>query len=132
MRLKSILAAGLLMSALAATEAHATPQCTLTIEPGSFIPLGWAFSFRIDMFDFGPFPPGLFKVLFFGTKNGVVDTPSGGEEYPTRFHFGTLELTGYINPATGGLTGDYTRTAVLFYEDGSLYCVSNQVAVTLQ
>ena len=132
MKLKSILAAGLLMSALAAADAHATPVCTLTVNPGSFIPLGWAFSYHIEALDFGPWPPGQFTIKFFGTKNGVVDTPSDGEIYPRTFPLAIMDLTGYLNPATGGFTGDYTRVAVLFDPNGNVYCVTNQVSLTLQ
>jgi hypothetical protein len=131
MKLKSILAVGLLMSAFASVEAHAA-DCSLTVNPGSFIPRGWAYSYGIDMSDFGPLPPGPFTVVFYGTKNGVADIPPGGETYPGAFPWGHIDLTGYLNPSSGGLTGNYTRYAVIYDPNHAVYCVTNQIAVTLQ
>lgn len=132
MKLRSILAAGLLVSALASGDARADELCSLTVNPMSFIPLGWFFSYGIDMQSFSPIPPGQFTVVFFGTKNGVADIPATGETYPRTFPIGHLELTGYQNPGSGGFTGNYTRYAAIYYETGSLYCVTNQVSLTLQ
>ena len=133
MKLKSILVVSLLTSALASIDAHADAVCELTVNPSSFIPRGQAYSYGIDMSDFGPFPPGAFTVVFFGTKNGVADIPPGGETYPRTFPFGGHEeLTGYVNPPSGGLTGSYTRYAVIYDQNRVPYCVTNQISVTLQ
>jgi hypothetical protein len=130
MKFKSTLAAGLLISAFASIEAHA--DCALAVNPSSYIPLGQTFSFGVDIYDFSPLPPLRFTIVFFGTKNGVVDIPPTGETYPGVFGFGHYNLTGFQNPPSGGLSGNYVRYAVLYDQNGNAWCVTNAIAVTLQ
>ena len=130
MKLKSILAVAVLMSAFASIDARA--DCKLEITPSSYIPLGQSFSFGVDIYDFGPLPPFQFTIVFFGTKNGVFDIPATGEAYPGVFGFAKYNLTGYQNPPSGGLTGNYTRFVVIFNQFNQVFCVSNTISVTLQ
>ena len=133
MKIKSVLAAGLLMSAFAAIDAHADNLCSLTINPSSYVPLGQAFSYGIEIGAFSPLPPDpRYTVVFFGTKDGVADIPPGGEPYPGVFGLGHSDLTGFVNPPSGGFTGFYLRYAVMYDPAGHVYCTTNLVAVALQ
>ncbi|WP_224369063.1 hypothetical protein [Hyalangium versicolor] len=139
MKLKSILAAAVLMSALATSEARADAYCSLNVNPGSYIPLGQVFTFTINITlrpEFSPlpayWPPTSFTVVFQGSKNGVADIPPSGEGYPGTFGYGTSVLTGYQNPPSGGLSGTYLRYAQIYDNGGRLYCVTNTVAAVLQ
>jgi hypothetical protein len=123
--------AAVLMFAFAAREASADVTCSLSVNPWPVVGVGQFFSYGIDIvnpFAFGPWPPT--TLVFFGTKNGVTDTPPGGEQAP----FGILcaghsDLTGYQNP--GGISGTYVRYAVI-YANGQFYCATNPVTVVLQ
>jgi hypothetical protein len=131
MKLKSTLAVGVLMSALVSIEARA--DCTLEIQPSSYIPLGQTFSFFVKLYDFGPPTPFHdFTLVFFGTKNGVADIPPTGEAYPGIFHLADYSLNGFQNPPQGGLSGNYTRYLVAFDQNGHVFCVSNTITATLQ
>lgn len=147
MKLTSILVAGILVSALAANDAHADNTCSLSVSPSSYIEVGQTFSFGIynrGLVWPGPFPPlgnprTPFTVVFYGSKNGVDDIPATGEEYPVTFTtLGQWTLTGYGNP--GGLSGTYLRFARIYahnpYDPSNprsyLYCTTNTVAVVLQ
>ena len=131
MKLKSILAACVVMSVFASIDAHA--DCELKIQPSSYIPLGQSFSFYVKIYDFGPPPPfHQFRLVFFGTKNGVADIPPTGEALPGVFDFADYILFGYQNPPSGGLSGNYTRYLVAYNQNGDVFCVSNTIAATLQ
>ncbi|HYH96400.1 hypothetical protein [Hyalangium sp.] len=140
MKLKSILAAVVLMSALTASDAIADANCSLNVNPSSYITLGQFFSFSINIqppgVDFSPlppyWPPTYFTVVFHGSKNGVADIPPSGEGYPGTVGYGTSVLTGFQNPPSGGISGTYLRYAQLYDNVGRLYCVTNTIAVVLQ
>jgi hypothetical protein len=142
MKLKSILAAALLLSGFTAGTASADQWCSLSVNPSPYIQPGQMFSYGIDISGQvwpGPFPPNgnpgpPFTVLFFGSKNGVADIPPSGEGYPASFGYGHSELTGYGNPAGGGIGGVYERYAVIYSNSpvvGHAYCVTNPVYVVL-
>ncbi|KFE60924.1 hypothetical protein [Hyalangium minutum] len=140
MKIKTTLAAAMLMTVLAASEAWADP-CTLTVNQSSsaYIYVGQSFTYEVNV----PYPPGpyagpmvpyyhsFFSIVFYGTKNGVEDIP-GGETYPAPLSgFGTTVLTGYGNP--GGYSGNYQRYAkVINNVNGNLICWTNVVWVYLQ
>lgn len=134
MKLKWILAACILVSAVAPLSARADSGCTLNVSPSGFIPLGDPFSFIVFIPDgFSPQPTHpAFRIVFFGTKNGVVDIPSSGEPYPATFDYGNNELTGYGNPSSGVASGTYVRYAVVYNSDGSYHCTTNPIPVILQ
>jgi hypothetical protein len=140
-KLTSILLAGLLMSLLVASDAHADDTCSLSVS-SSYVEVGHTFSFGIYNAGHvwpGPFPPlgnpgAPFTVVFRGS--GI---PAAGEEYPVTFNtLGQWTLTGYGNP--GGLSGTYLRQADIYahnpYDPSNprsyLYCTTNIVAVVLQ
>jgi hypothetical protein len=130
MKIGPVLAVGLLISVLASRDAHA--DCQLQINPSSYIPRGQFFSFGVDIQDFGPLPSYGWTIVFFGTKNGVADIPPTGEQYPGTFRVGYHDLTGFQNPPTGGLSGNYTRYVVLYTPNGQVFCVSNTISATLE
>ena len=139
MKFKLLLVAGILMSALAARDASAddATDCTLQVNPSSYVPLGQFFSYHLHIpFQcWGPQPPGgcvPLTVVFKGSKNGVADIPPSGESYPGGYSFVDWNLTGFQNPASGGFSGTYLRYAELRTPGGFLYCVTNTVAVVLQ
>ena len=118
--------------AFAAREASADVTCSLSVNPWPVIGVGQFFTFGIDINHdpnpFGPFPTT--TVVFFGTKNGVTDTPPGGENYPFPiWYVGHSDLSGYQNP--GGITGTYVRYALIFAQ-GQFLCATNPVTVVLQ
>lgn len=130
MKILLALAATLLPLALA-TEARA--ECTLAVNPSSFIPRGQSYSYHLMINDFGPRPPfPTLTVLFFGTKNGVIDTPPAGEAYPGLFGAGDFDLAGFQNPPAGGLTGDYVRFVIVKDQNGNVFCTTNLVQVFLE
>ncbi len=143
MKLKSILAAVLLLSGLAAGSASAN-TCTLSVS-SSYVPLDAPFSYSIgitrawtpwERYETWPpiepigGPP--FSVVFYGTKNGVADIPASGEQYPYTLGFGYSTLTGYANVASGGFSGSYVRYADIYDDNGSYFCSTNAVSVVLQ
>lgn len=79
----------------------------------------------------GPLP--VFTVVFYGSKNGVVDILPSGELYPGSFVMPPYhwDLTGYQNPPSGGAGGTYVRYALIYYND-TIICVTNPVTVVLQ
>ncbi|MCY1022945.1 hypothetical protein [Pyxidicoccus sp. MSG2] len=139
MNIKTILAAVVLVSALAASDSRADPSydCSLSVSPSSYILLGQSFSYDINIPFYpspGPFPPGYqgvyqrFTVVFYGP-----DLPASGETYPGTFGYWNSQLTGYQNPSTGGASGTYLRYATFYYyPTGTPYCTTNTVAVVLQ
>jgi hypothetical protein len=130
MKLTSILAAGLLMSVFAASDARADQFCSLSVSPSSYIALGEAYSFGVDIAACSGLGNPPFTVVFYGTRNGVFDTP-GGQTYPGSFGFGHSTLGGLQNPLSGGFGGDYVRYAVVYSPSG-YYCTTNAVEVELQ
>ena len=130
MKIRVSLAACILMSAFAAIEARA--DCSLDVSSG-YVRRGEPFSFQLVITDFSPLPPNPFySVVFFGTKNGVVDIPSTGEPYPGVFTDGTSVLSGFGNPLSGGFSGVYVRYAVLYDPNGQVFCVTNPIPVILE
>jgi len=130
-KLGSILAGAVLISAFAAIDARA--DCTLAVAPSPFISRGQAFGYSLDISDFSPVPAKpQFTIVFFGTKDGVRDIPLQGETFPAPAAFGHYNLTGYQNPPSGGLSGNYTRYVLIYDKDGFPFCISNTVTVTLQ
>lgn len=143
MKLKSMLAAGLLLSGVAAGSASAN-SCSLSVSSG-YVPLNAPFSYSISIVGTSPpweryetWPPiepiggPPFSVVFYGTKNGVADIPPSGEAYPYTLGFGYSTLTGYANVASGGFSGSYVRYADIYDNNGSYYCSTNAVSVVLQ
>jgi hypothetical protein len=132
MKLKLCLAAAVLISAFAAVEARA--GCHLEVRPGSFIARGFSYYYELTIWDgFGPPPlPGTVQwtVKFYGAKDGIPDIPNG-EDYPGTYDFGVHNLTGFENPLSGGLTGQYIRWAVITDQFGNT-CATNPVEVQLQ
>jgi len=135
MKFKSCLAVSMLASALVSVEARAA-ECHLEVKPSSFIARGFSYYYELLIWDgFGPgAPPGFvtFTVKFFGAKDGVIDTPPNGEDYPGSYGFGLFNLTGFENPVSGGLTGHYIRYAVITDQNGNFACMTNPVEVQLQ
>jgi len=131
MKLKLVVSTLALTCAFASIEAHAV--CNLNVSPSGYIPRGQAFSYTMDIYDFGPPPPNPFYTIkFFGTKNGVPDIPSTGEAYPGVYSFGLFNLTGFANPVAGGFSGFYVRYAVLYDPSGTVWCTSNPIPVILE
>jgi hypothetical protein len=140
MKLKSIVATGLLLSAFAAGNASAdVATCSLSVSQ-SYVPFGQNFSFNINIGYYilpGPWPPTYvparapFYVYFFGTKNGVNDIPNG-YQHPGAFGYQNSTLSGYGNPASGGFGGTYQRYAIVFDSNGRRHCTTNTVTTTLQ
>jgi hypothetical protein len=120
------------------TTAHAwSATCSLSVP--SYIAVGQLFDFTVNLRirnrpfpieyidpDFGPQPP--FYGVFYGTKDGVNDIPSG-YQHPSTFGQGSTALTGYGNP--GGLGGVYTRALVIYDANDTEVCVTNSVTTTL-
>ena len=139
MKVQSILAAGIVMSAIAVGEARADQWCQLAVNPSPFIAPGQWFSYGIDIAekpDFSPPTPGglpgpPFTVVFHGTKNGAQDIPNSGEQYPATFNYGHSDLTGYQN-ASSALSGTYLREATVLDLNGNVYCTTNTIFVVLQ
>lgn len=130
MKIKLSLAACILMSVFAAIDARA--DCSLDVSSG-YIRRGQSFSFQLGIWDFSPLPPNPFyTVVFFGTKNGVVDIPSTGESYPGVYTEGVSDLGGFGNPLSGGVSGTYVRYAVLYDSNGQVFCVTNPIPVILE
>jgi hypothetical protein len=138
MKLSLVLAVGVLLSALATSDARAD-TCTLTVNQSTYayIGLGQYFSYGVDITRApmpmpGPWPPPgppvpQFSVVFVGT--GIQ---AGGEPYPGLFPYGHSDLTGYQNPSSGGYSGVYQRQALVFNSYGFLICATNIVVVELQ
>jgi hypothetical protein len=143
MKLKSILATAILLSAFSAGTASADGNCSLSVNPSPFIQPGQYFSYGIDISQVllpGPFPPnglphGPYTVVFHGSKDGVQDIPASGETYPATFGLGHSNLTGYGNP--GNVGGVYERYATIYAanypNNGSYYptCTTNSIYVVL-
>jgi hypothetical protein len=118
---------------------NANAACSLSVNP-SYVPAGQNFSFNVTLsrqiFP-GPFPPPElrpgppFTFVFFGSKDGVNDIPTG-YQHPSTYQYGTFTLEGYGNPASGGFTGTYLRNLVIYDKFGNQYCATNTVAVVLQ
>ncbi len=134
MKLKMILVV-MLMFTFTGREASASPPanltCSLSVNPSPVVGVGVFFSYGFDItdwVDFGPLPAT--TIVFFGTKNGVTDTPPGGESYSVgSYYTGHFTMSGFQNP--GGIGGTYVRYAVL-YRAGQFYCATNPVTVVLQ
>lgn len=139
MKLHSLLTAGLLISALATSDANADSHCSLSVSSSTVAP-GQSFSYGIDIIGIGPLPSPLppnyptppFTVVFYGSKNGANDIPSSGETYPATFPFFHSDLTGYGNPSSGVAAGTYVRYANIYSSTGYYYCTTNDVQVVLQ
>lgn len=138
MKLKSILATTVLLSAFVAGSANAAYSCSLSVNPSNVVLPGHYFSYGIDMIqmpEVGPYipwgPP--FTVVFHGNKDGVQDIPASGETYPATFGPGHSNLTGYGNP--GNIGGVYERYAIIYGPSGvpgyQTYCRTNSVYVVL-
>jgi hypothetical protein len=137
MKFVSTLVQGALLSAIAVGNASAA--CSLSVSQ-DYVPFGQNFSFTVNLSPQlfpGPFPPPEqrpgppFTFVFFGTKNGVDDIPSG-YQHPGGYQYGTATLSGYGNPASGGLNGTYSRKVVVYDRLGNAYCTTNTVAIVLQ
>lgn len=136
MKIKTTLAAAMLMTVFATSEAWADP-CTLTVNQSSwaYIYVGQSFTYEVNV----PYPSGpysgpmvpyyhnFFSIVFYGT-----DIPAGGETYPAPLAgFGNSVLTGYVNP--GGLSKTYQRYAIVLNNvNGYFICATNAVWVQLQ
>ncbi len=138
MKIKLMVLSSLLSAGFAIGNAQADQFCSLSVNPQVVYP-GQAFTFDINvrsgrLFP-GPLDPGLggpFTVVFYGTKNGVVDIPAGGWVYtPKKAPYGTTTLDGFANTADGQYVGTYTRYAALVTAYGTTYCVTNEVAAVL-
>ena len=138
MKLKLILAAGMLMSVFATSDARADDWCSLTVNQStySYIWRGQSFSYEININQQvwpGPMPPGgnpgpPFTIVFHDTN-----TPPSSEYYPGTFGYGYSVLTGYQNPSSGGFSGTYYRWAEVYdNKPGHIYCRTNVVTVVLQ
>jgi hypothetical protein len=144
MKIKTLLIAGLMMSAFPGSNAYADdcflsiPSSTWIVLPYIPIPRGQNFVFEVTapyQLRFGPFPPDPsyvpFTVVFYGTKDGVNDLPNGWQyPYSVNSH-DTTTLGGFGNPSDGSRVGFYTRYAKIYDKDGNLYCVTNQVNARL-
>ncbi len=133
-----IVGAAIAAASAAPTTAHAwSATCSLGVP--SYIAVGQLFDFTVNLRirvrpfpieyidpDFGPQAP--FYGVFYGTKDGVNDIPSGFQ-HPSSFGTGTSQLTGYGNP--GGLGGVYTRALVIYDANDMEVCVTNSVTTTL-
>ncbi|MEO7733787.1 MAG: hypothetical protein ABIY55_22675 [Kofleriaceae bacterium] len=139
MKLHSILATGLLVSAFAMSNANADSHCSLTVSSPTIAP-GQSYSYGIDIIGIGPLPSPLppnyptppFTVVFSGSKNGVNDIGPAGEIYPATVPFFHSDLTGYQNPSSGGFAGTYVRYANVYSSTGYYYCTTNAVQFVLQ
>ncbi len=136
MKMKSLAISALLLTGLIAShQVSATPYCTLSASQ-SYVPFGQPFTYGISINDQlpGPLPPPwyrVFRVVFYGYKNGVADIPASGETYPGLFPYYNSTLTGFAN--VGPFTGNYIRFALIYQGDSTQpYCSTNAVNVTLQ
>jgi hypothetical protein len=144
MKLKSIAkVAALVASGWFSSAAHAQPEayCWLGLNLGygvTEVPVGGTFSFStvfVRLIDFSPPPPPdfpRFRVVFYGTRDGVNDLPNGFE-HPGLVASGWQTLTGYGNP--GGISGEYRRYALVYdVLSGATtpMCRTNEVAARLQ
>ncbi len=137
MKTTSKLLAGLLFAGFSAVTAHADEFCSLSfsspvVQPNS------AFTITVNVRSGQIFPspldPGLgtYRVIFYGTKDGVADIPAGGWEYPVKtVAYGSTVLTGFLNTGTEEIAGTYTRYAALVTALGTTYCVTNTAGTTL-
>ena len=137
MKTTSKLLAGLLFAGFSAFTAHADEFCPLSFSSPVVQP-NRAFTLTVNvqpgrLFP-GPLDPGLgtYRVVFYGTKDGVADIPAGGWEYPAKtVTYVSTVLTGFLNPGTEEVAGTYTRYAALVTALGTTYCVTNTAGTTL-
>jgi hypothetical protein len=137
MKIASKLLAGFLFAGFSAINAYADQFCSLSVS-SSVIQPGRFFSFTVNaqpgrIFP-GPLDPGLgtYRVIFYGTKDGIADIPASGWEYPGKTAtYGSTVLSGFQNPGTEEIAGTYTRYAALVTALGTTYCVTNATTTTL-
>jgi hypothetical protein len=137
MKTTSKLLAGLLFAGFSAVNAYADQFCSLSFS-SSVVQPNRPFSFTVNvqpgqLFP-GPLDPGLgtYRVIFYGTKDGVVDIPAGGWEYPLKtVTYGNTVLGGFRNTGSEDIAGTYTRYAALVTALGTTYCVTNEATTTL-
>jgi hypothetical protein len=143
MKLKLSLAkAALMLLAISAGSAKADWACQVSLNQlywwnGNYVQTGHSFAYMVNIGIWpqaGPLSPeygyGInnLSIAFYGTG---IDPQGPGEVYPGPYVAGgQSSISGFYNP--GGLSGTYTRYAVVRWPNGGTYCTTDPIDVTLE